>query len=86
MLVWDQEPIFHIAAGSHPIQEARGHKIICTEVKLNQKKSSICQKPYWPTDSYGYNGSEKVWFDPSTTYRFVVIEENDKGQGFRSNR
>ena len=30
--------IFHIAAGSHPVQEAWGHKILCTGVKFKKKK------------------------------------------------
>ena len=34
MLVRDQGSVFHIAAGSHPVQEAWGHKIVCTGVKF----------------------------------------------------
>ena len=37
-----------------------------------------------PTDSSCYNDSEKVYFDLSTTYRFVVIEEKVRGQFFGS--
>ena len=36
------------------------------------------------TDSSCYNDSEKVKFDLSTMYRFVVIEEKVKGQIFGS--
>ena len=34
MLVGVQRSLFHIAAGSHPVQEAWGHKIVCTGVKF----------------------------------------------------
>ena len=37
-----------------------------------------------PTDSSCYNDSEKVKFDLSTTYPFVVIEGKVKGQIFGS--
>ena len=37
-----------------------------------------------PTDSSCYNDSEKVQFDLSSRYRFVVIEEKVKGQVFGS--
>ena len=37
-----------------------------------------------PTDFSCYNDSEKVYFDLSTTYRFVVIKEKVKGQIFGS--
>ena len=37
-----------------------------------------------PTDSSCYNDSENVYFDISTTYRFVVIEEKVNGQIFDS--
>ena len=35
MLVWVQGSLFHIAAGSHHVQETwGGHKIVCTGVKF----------------------------------------------------
>ena len=37
-----------------------------------------------PSDTACYNDSKKVWFDLSTTYRFVVIEGKVKGQIFGS--
>ena len=37
MLVWVQGSPFHIAAGSHPVQEAWGHKIVCTTVKFKSR-------------------------------------------------
>ena len=55
MLVWDQGPIFHIAIGSHPVQEPGGHKIVCTGTWRSQdslyrgqiqKLLQCCQKPY----------------------------------------
>ena len=33
-LAWVQGSVFHIAAGSHPVQEVWGHKIVCTGVKF----------------------------------------------------
>ena len=34
MLVWVQGSLFHIAARSHPVHKAWGHKIVCTGVKF----------------------------------------------------
>ena len=34
MLVWVQGSPFHIAAGSHPVEEAWGHKIVYTGAKF----------------------------------------------------
>ena len=45
----------------------------------NSKDASMLSKPI-PTDFSYYNDSEKVYFDLSTTYRFVVIEEKVRGQ------
>ena len=36
MLVGVQGSLFHIAAGSHPVQNAWGHKIVCTGVKFKK--------------------------------------------------
>ena len=57
MLVRVQGSLFHIAAGSHPVQEAWGNKIVCTEVKF---KSCFNVVKTIPTDSSCYNDSEKV--------------------------
>ena len=57
MLVWVQGLPFHIAAGSHPVQEAWGYKIICT--RSNSKVGSMLSRTI-PTDSSCFNDSEKV--------------------------
>ena len=64
MLVWVQGSLCHIAAGSHPIQEAWGsrHKIVYTG--SNSKVPSMLSKTI-PTDSACYNDSEKKY---SLTY------------------
>ena len=49
----------------------------------NSKVASMLSRTI-PTDSSCYNDSEKVQFDLSTTYRFVVIEGKVKGQFFGS--
>ena len=59
----------------------RSHKIVCTG--SNSKVASMLSITI-PTDSSCYNNSDKVSFDLSTTYRFVVIEEKVKCQIFGS--
>ena len=56
MLVWVQGSPFHIAAGSHPVQEAWGHKIVCTG--SNSKVASMLSRTI-PSDTSCYNNSEK---------------------------
>ena len=60
----------------------RGHKIVCTGVKFKSCFNVV--KNHIPTDSSCYNDSQKVQFDLSTTYRFIVIEEKVRGQIFVS--
>ena len=83
MLVWVQGSLFHIAAGSDPVQKAWGHKIVCTVQWSNSKVASMLSRTI-PTDSFCYNDSEKVQFVLFTTYSFVVIEEKVKGHIFGS--
>ena len=45
MLVWGQGSIFHIAAGSHPVQEAWGSQDSLYRGQI-QKLLQCCQKPY----------------------------------------
>ena len=45
MLVWVQGSLCHIAAGSHPIQEARGSQDSLYRGQI-QKFLQCCQKPY----------------------------------------
>ena len=47
---------FHIAAGSHPVKEAWGHKIVCTTVKF---KSCFNVAKNHTDDSSCYNDLEK---------------------------
>ena len=71
VLVWGQGSIIHIAARSHPVQEAWGYKIVCTGVKFKSCFNEHCQNP---TDSSCYNNSEKKFSltDLYMMYRFVV--------------
>ena len=57
MLVGVQGSPFHIAAGSHPVQEAWGHKMYVQG--SNSKVASILSKTI-STNSSCYNDSEKV--------------------------
>ena len=45
MLVCDQGSIFHIVAGSHPVQELWGSQDILNRGQI-QKLLQGCQKPY----------------------------------------
>ena len=46
MLVGVQGSLFHIAAGSHPVQGKAGdHKIVCTGVKF-KSCFNVVKKPY----------------------------------------
>ena len=45
MLVWVQESPFHIAAGSHPVQEASGSQDSLYRGQI-QKLLQCCQKPF----------------------------------------
>ena len=56
VLVWFQGSLCHIAAGSHPVQEAWGSQDSLYRGQI-QKFLQCCQKP---TDSACYNDSEKV--------------------------
>ena len=67
--------MFDIAAVSLP----GGHKIVRTGVKF---KSCFKVVKKHTAGSSCYTDSEKVQFDISTTYRFVVTEEKVKGQDF----
>ena len=58
MLVGVQGLLFHIAAGSHPVQEAWGSQDSLYRGQI-QKLLQCCQKTI-PTDSSYYNDSEKV--------------------------
>ena len=58
MLVWVQGSPFHIAAGSHPVQEAWGSQDSLYRDQI-QKLLQWSQKTI-PTDSSCYNDSEKV--------------------------
>ena len=68
MLVWVQGSSFHIAAGSHPVQEAWGSQDSLYKGHI-QKLIECCREPYQQIPLV----IEKVQFDISTTYRFVVI-------------
>ena len=71
----------HIAAGSNPVQEAGGHKIVYTMVKF-KSCFNVVKNHQPPTNSACYNDSEKKYSLTYTTYRFVVIEEKVRGQKF----
>ena len=60
MLVGVQGSLFHIAAGSHPVQEAWGSQDSLYNVQgSNSKFASMLSRPI-PTDSSCYNDSKKV--------------------------
>ena len=61
---------------------SRGHKIVCIGVRFKSCFNVVTN--HIPTDSSCYNDSQKVQFDLSTTYRFIVIEEKVRGQIFVS--
>ena len=56
LLVWVQGSLFHIAAGSHPVQEAWGSQ---DNLYRGQIVASMLSRTI-PTDSSCYNDSEKV--------------------------
>ena len=80
MLVWVQGSLCHIAAGSHPIQEAWGSQDSLYRGQI-QKFLQCCQKPYQQI-LLVITIQKKSTFDLSTTYRFVDIEERVRDQKF----
>ena len=57
MLVWVQGSIFRIAARSHPVQESWGSQ---DSLQGSNSKVALKLSKTIPTDSSGYNDSEKV--------------------------
>ena len=76
MLVWVQGSLFHI-----PVHKAWESQDSLYRAQI-QKLLQCCQKLY--TNRFLLYDSQKVQFDLSTTYRFIVIEKKVRGQIFVS--
>ena len=70
--------LFHMAVGSHPVQEAWDQKIVCTGVKF-KNCFNVVKKPYQQIPLI-----ITIQKKYSLTYHFVVIEEKVRGQNFGS--
>ena len=81
MLVWVQGSLFHIAAGSHPVQEACGSQDSLYRGQI-QKLLQCCQELYQkiPLDIT----IQKKYSLTCLMHHFVVIEEKVKGKIFGS--
>ena len=77
MLVWIQGSLFHIAAGSHSVQEAWGSQDSLYRGQI-QKLLQCCREPYQQISLV--ITIQKKYSLTYTTYRFVVIEGKVKGQ------
>ena len=88
MLVWVQGSPFHIAAGSHPVQEAWGSQDSFYRGQI-QKILQCCREPYHQiplviTIQKKYTLTYLITKRYVATYRFVIIEGKVKGQIFDS--
>ena len=83
MLVWVQGSPFHIAAGSHPVQEeAWGSQDSLYRCQI-QKLLQCCREPYHQIPLI-LTIRKKYRLTYLRPYRFVVIEGRVKGQIFGS--
>ena len=84
MLVWVQGSPFHIAAGSHPVQEAWGSQDSLYRGQI-QKLLQCCQKPYQQMPLV-ITIQKKYSLAYLRRTVFVGIEEKVRGQFFDSTR
>ena len=84
MLVGVQGSLFHIAARSHPVQEAWGSQDSLYRGQI-KKLLQCCQKPYQQIPLIiTIQKKYSLTYLRRRPYRFVVIEEKVRGQIFGS--
>ena len=83
MLVWIQKAPFHIAARSHPVQEARGSQDSLYRGQI-QKLLQCCRDPYHQIPIITIQKKYSLTYLQRSMYHFVVIEGKVKGQIFGS--
>ena len=92
MLIWAKDQYFillpgHILYSLGVIRQYRGQiKLLqfCKKKNKQTKTKTKAKQKTKPTDPSCYYNSEKVQFDLSTRYHFIVFEEKVKGQNFGS--
>ena len=83
MLVWVQKSPFHIAAGSHPVQEAWGSQDSLYRGQI-QNLLQCCREPYHQIPIITIQKKYSLTYLRRSTYHFVVIEGKVKCQIFGS--